>query len=63
MQVTLQDLQAEIHNLAYLFYGYTIVWVIVLGYLVTLWRRESHLRGEIEELKKSMESESPKNNG
>ena len=61
MQVTPLDLQAEIHNLAYLFYGYSVAWVIVLGYLVILWRRESNLRGEIDKLKKSTEDESPKN--
>jgi CcmD family protein len=60
MQVTPLDIQAEIHNLAYLFYGYSVVWVIVLGYLVTLWRRESSLRHEIDELKRSLEDESPK---
>ena len=59
MQVTLLDLQAEIHNLAYLFYGYSAIWVIVLGYLVTLWRRESNLRNEIDKLKESIKNESP----
>ena len=59
MQVTPLDLQAEIHNLAYLFYGYSVVWVIVLGYLVMLWRRESNLRTEIDKLKESIKNESP----
>jgi CcmD family protein len=58
MQVTPLDLQAEIHNLAYLFYGYSAIWVIVLGYLVTLWRRETNLRNEIDKLKESLENES-----
>ncbi len=53
MQVTLQDLLAEIRNLSYLFYGYTVIWVIILGYLFTLSRREQNLRNEIEELKQS----------
>ncbi len=53
MQVTLQDLLAEIRNLSYLFYGYTVIWVIILGYLFTLSRREQQLRAEIEELKKT----------
>ncbi len=52
MQVTLQDLLAEIRNLSFLFYGYTVIWVIILGYLFTLSRREQNLRNEIEELKK-----------
>ncbi len=59
MQVTPLDLQAEIHNLAYLFYGYSVVWVIVLGYLAVLWRRESNLRNEIDKLKESIKNESP----
>ena len=59
MPVTLQDLKTEIDNLAYLFYGYTIIWVIILGYLAVLWRRENHLRDEIQQLKDSIESESP----
>jgi CcmD family protein len=57
MQVTLQDLLAEIRNLSYLFYGYTVIWVIILGYLFTLSRRESHLRAEVDELKRSIEAE------
>ncbi len=57
MQVTLADLLAEIRNLSYLFYGYTVIWVIVLFYAFTLSRRERSLRKEIEELKKGVEEE------
>jgi CcmD family protein len=60
MQVTPLDLQAEIHNLAYLFYGYSVVWVVVLGYLAILWRRESNLRNEVDKLKESIKDEAPK---
>ena len=52
MQVSLQDLLAEIRNLSFLFYGYTVIWVILVGYLAFLTRREQKLRDEIEELKK-----------
>lgn len=55
--VTLQDLLAEIRNLSYLFYGYTAIWLIILGYLFSLSRREKSLRDEVEALKKSIESE------
>ncbi len=55
MDVTLKDLLAEIRNLSYLFYGYTVIWVIILGYVYTLARREQNLRNEVEELKKSTE--------
>ena len=57
MEVTLKDLLAEIRNLAYLFYGFSVVWVIVLIYIFTLSRREKNLRDEMNELKKSVEEE------
>jgi CcmD family protein len=63
MNVTLQDLLAEIRNLSYLFYGYTVIWVIILGYVFWLSRREQNLRDEVEELKKSIENETPKQGG
>ena len=55
--VTLQDLLAEIRNLSYLFFGYTVIWVIILGYMFTLSRREQSLRNEIDELKQTVEAE------
>lgn len=55
--VTLQDLLAEIRNLSFLFYGYSVIWVIVLGYIYTLSRREKNLRDQIDELKKEIEAE------
>ena len=57
MEITLKDLLAEIRNLAYLFYGYSVIWVILLGYLFMLTRREKSLRAEVEELKRLIESE------
>ncbi len=63
MNPTLQDLLAEIRNLSYLFYGYTVIWVIILGYVFWLSRREQNLRDEVEELKKSIENETPKQGG
>ncbi len=63
MNVTLQDLLAEIRNLSYLFYGYTVIWVIIVGYIFWLSRREQNLRDEIDELKKSIEDETPKHGG
>jgi CcmD family protein len=57
MEVTLKDLLAEIRNLSYLFYGYTVVWVIVLAYVLVLSRREKNLRDEVEELKKMLRDE------
>ncbi len=54
MDVTLKDLLAEIRNLSFLFYGYTVIWVIILGYVYTLTRREQGLRNQIEELKRTI---------
>ena len=55
--VTLQDLLAEIRNLSFLFYGYTVIWVIILLYVFTLSRREKNLRDEIDDLKQSVRDE------
>ena len=52
MELTLKDLLAEIRNLSFLFYGYTVIWVGIVGYLYLLSRRENKLRDEIAELKK-----------
>jgi CcmD family protein len=57
MEVTLKDLLAEIRNLSFLFYGYTVIWVIILLYVFTLSRREKHLRDEIHDLKRSLDDE------
>lgn len=55
MEVTLKDLLAEIRNLSFLFYGYTVIWVIILLYVFSLTRRERNLREEIEALKRQAE--------
>ena len=57
MELTLKDLLAEIRNLSFLFYGYTVIWVIILAYIYSLSRRERNLRDQIDELKKEIETE------
>ncbi len=57
MDVTLKDLLAEIRNLSFLFYGYTVIWVLILGYVYTLTRREQNLRNQVEELKRRIKDE------
>lgn len=57
MEITLKDLLAEIRNLSFLFYGYTVIWVILVGYIFMLTRREKNLRDQIDELKREIESE------
>ena len=41
-------------NLGYLFAAYSIIWLVVFGYVFTLIRREKTLRKEIAALKESM---------
>ncbi len=57
MDVTLKDILAEVRNRSYLFYGYTVIWVLLVGYIYSLTRREKDLRDQIDELKKEIESE------
>ncbi len=57
MDVTLKDILAEIRNLSYLFYGYSVIWIIILGYVFTLSRREQNLRGQVEELRRTVDAE------
>ncbi len=38
-------------NLNFLFAGYTVVWLLLLGYMVSLARRQKRLDAEIEMLK------------
>ena len=60
MQVTLADLLADIRNLSYMFYGFALIWVIVLGYLWMVSRQGRDLKTEVEELKKSIDPQSKK---
>jgi CcmD family protein len=60
MDVTLPGLLADIRNLSYMFYGFAIVWVILIGYLWTLSRQERDLRVQVDELKKSVDATAQK---
>jgi CcmD family protein len=44
-------------NGAYLFAAYTVIWVLLFGYVVTLIRRQARLRREIDLLRKSIEKQ------
>jgi len=55
-EVTLKVLLGEIRNLSFLFYGYTVIWVLIVAYIYSLTRREKNLRDQIDELKKEIES-------
>ena len=58
MQVTLAGLLEDIRNLSYMFYGFALIWIVVLGYLWTVSRQERDLTAEVEELKKSIDPQS-----
>jgi len=60
MQETLAGLLADIRNLSYMFYGFALIWVVVIGYLWTVSRQERDLTAEVEELKKSIDSQTQK---
>ena len=60
MEVTLPGLLADIRNLSYMFYGFALIWVVVLGYLWAVSRQERDLNAELEELKKSIDAQSQK---
>ncbi len=44
-------------NLGYLFAAYSIIWLLVFGYVFVLIRREKALRKEIAALKEGMKKE------
>lgn len=63
MDVTLKDLLSEIRNLSFLFYGYSVIWIIIVGYIFWLTRREKSLRDEINELKRQVDGDTGKPDG
>ncbi len=42
-------------NFLYMFYGFTVAWLILFAYVVVLARREEKLKKEIEGLKRMIE--------
>ncbi len=60
MNPTLPGLLADIRNLSYLFVGFALIWVVVLGYIWTVSRQTRDLHAEIEELKNSVDPQSRK---
>jgi CcmD family protein len=47
-------------NFTYMFYGFTAAWVIVVLYVLTMVRRESKLRSELERVKHMIEDREKK---
>ncbi len=60
MNVTLPGLLADIRNLSYMFFGFALIWVVVIGYIWAVSRQERDLHAEVEELKKSVDLQSRK---
>lgn len=46
-------------SLVYVFAAYTVAWVVILGYLFLLARRQQELRWEIEALRRALEEPKP----
>lgn len=42
-------------NFTYMFYGFTIAWVVIVGYVLTMVLRENKLRSELERVKHMIE--------
>jgi len=42
-------------NFLYMFYGFTVAWLVLFAYVVALARREGRLKKEIESLKRMIE--------
>jgi CcmD family protein len=42
-------------NLGYLFAGYTVIWILFFGYLMTMWRNQRRLGIELRELRQLAE--------
>ncbi|HEX7587930.1 MAG TPA: hypothetical protein VF478_06405 [Anaerolineae bacterium] len=60
MEVTLAGLLADIRNLSYMFFGFALIWVVVIGYLWAVSRQGHDLTAEVEELKRSLDLQSRK---
>lgn len=50
-------------GLVYLFVAYSLIWILIFGYIYTLGRRMNALKKELEELKKLKESDQRKVEG
>jgi CcmD family protein len=42
-------------NFEYMFYGFTVAWLIVIGYVISIALREKRLRGELDRVKRLVE--------
>ena len=42
-------------NFEYMFYGFSVAWLIVIGYVISIAVREKNLRGELDRVKRLVE--------
>jgi CcmD family protein len=42
-------------NFTYMFYGFTVAWLIVIGYVISIAVREKNLRSELDRVKRLLE--------
>ena len=42
-------------NVIFVFVAYSLVWLIVVGYVLLLARRQTEMRGEIEQLEQALQ--------
>jgi len=51
MEELLKDILREVRNLSYLFFAFSVIWLLLFLYLYSLSRRERDLEREIQELR------------
>ncbi len=61
MDELLREILKEVRNLSYLFFAFSVVWLLIFGYILTLARRANRLRDQVEELKREQESRNKEN--
>jgi CcmD family protein len=42
-------------NFEYMFYGFSVAWLVVIGYVISIAVREKKLRGELDRVKRLVE--------
>jgi len=47
-------------NMGYLFAAYTVIWLVVFGYVLSLSNRQSRLKRELDSLKETLKTQPPK---
>lgn len=59
MEELLKDILREVRNLSYLFFAFSVIWLLLFLYLYSLSRRERDLEREIQELRRAHDENAP----